>query len=183
MSLSRRSLLAAGTAAIGATAFGWPRASRAASSIVATTYPGSFDEAFRAIVGPAFKKTSDANVTFTPLLGVDIKTVVTNTTLMGAYRGAGRPEANYYMERLIDRAADQRNVADAAEPLPQAHRPVSGPRITALCISSARHGDLSGHDDDGLAGPRARTGRVQPSGIGPGRGRRVAISDVARQDL
>ncbi|OAF09932.1 carbon monoxide dehydrogenase [Bradyrhizobium centrolobii] len=43
----------------------------------------------------------------TPLMAVDIKTVLTNTTLMGAYRGAGRPEANYYMERLIDRAADE----------------------------------------------------------------------------
>jgi carbon-monoxide dehydrogenase large subunit len=43
----------------------------------------------------------------TPLLSVDIKCVLTNTTLMGAYRGAGRPEANYFMERLIDRAADE----------------------------------------------------------------------------
>ena len=41
---------------------------------------------------------------------VDIKTVLTNTTLMGAYRGAGRPEANYYMERLIDRAADEMGI-------------------------------------------------------------------------
>jgi carbon-monoxide dehydrogenase large subunit len=46
-----------------------------------------------------------ASVYRTPLLSVDIKTVLTNTTLMGAYRGAGRPEANYFMERLIDRAA------------------------------------------------------------------------------
>jgi carbon-monoxide dehydrogenase large subunit len=51
-----------------------------------------------------------ASVYRTPLLGVDIKTVVTNTTLMGAYRGAGRPEANYYMERLIDRAADEMGI-------------------------------------------------------------------------
>ena len=29
---------------------------------------------------------------------------------MGAYRGAGRPEANYYMERLIDRAADEMGI-------------------------------------------------------------------------
>jgi carbon-monoxide dehydrogenase large subunit len=43
----------------------------------------------------------------TPVMTVDIKTVLTNTTLMGAYRGAGRPEANYFMERLIDRAADE----------------------------------------------------------------------------
>jgi carbon-monoxide dehydrogenase large subunit len=46
----------------------------------------------------------------TPLLSVDIKTVLTNTTLMGAYRGAGRPEANYFMERLIDRAADEMGI-------------------------------------------------------------------------
>ena len=46
-----------------------------------------------------------ASVYSTPLLTVDIKCVLTNTTLMGAYRGAGRPEANYFMERLVDRAA------------------------------------------------------------------------------
>jgi len=46
----------------------------------------------------------------TPLMTVDIKTVLTNTTLMGAYRGAGRPEANYFMERLIDRAADEMGI-------------------------------------------------------------------------
>ena len=51
-----------------------------------------------------------ASVYRTPLLGIDIKTVLTNTTLMGAYRGAGRPEANYYMERLIDRAADEMGI-------------------------------------------------------------------------
>src|SRR5947208_10944759 len=48
-----------------------------------------------------------ASVYRTPLMSVDIKTVLTNTTLMGAYRGAGRPEANYFMERLIDRAAEE----------------------------------------------------------------------------
>lgn len=51
-----------------------------------------------------------ASVYRTPLLGVDIKCVLTNTTLMGAYRGAGRPEANYFMERLIDRAADEMKI-------------------------------------------------------------------------
>ncbi|WP_445487518.1 xanthine dehydrogenase family protein molybdopterin-binding subunit [Rhodopseudomonas sp. RCAM05734] len=51
-----------------------------------------------------------ASVYKTPLLSVDIKCVVTNTTLMGAYRGAGRPEANYFMERLIDRAAEEMGI-------------------------------------------------------------------------
>ena len=51
-----------------------------------------------------------ASVYSTPLLSVDIKCVLTNTTLLGAYRGAGRPEANYFMERLIDRAAAELRV-------------------------------------------------------------------------
>jgi len=41
----------------------------------------------------------------TPALSVQVQCVVTNTTPVGAYRGAGRPEGNYYMERLIDTAA------------------------------------------------------------------------------
>jgi carbon-monoxide dehydrogenase large subunit len=41
----------------------------------------------------------------TPLIEVSTKCMFTNTVPVGAYRGAGRPEANYYMERLVDRAA------------------------------------------------------------------------------
>ena len=41
----------------------------------------------------------------TPLLEVNTKCVFTNTTFVSPYRGAGRPEGNYYMERLIDYAA------------------------------------------------------------------------------
>jgi carbon-monoxide dehydrogenase large subunit len=51
-----------------------------------------------------------ASVYKTPLLEVNIKCVLTNTTVMGAYRGAGRPEANYFMERLIERAADKMGI-------------------------------------------------------------------------
>jgi aerobic carbon-monoxide dehydrogenase large subunit len=43
----------------------------------------------------------------TPLIEVSTKCVFTNTTLVSAYRGAGRPEGNYYMERLIDTAAHE----------------------------------------------------------------------------
>jgi carbon-monoxide dehydrogenase large subunit len=41
----------------------------------------------------------------TPCMAVWTRCVFTNTTPTGPYRGAGRPEANYYMERLIDAAA------------------------------------------------------------------------------
>jgi aerobic carbon-monoxide dehydrogenase large subunit len=51
-----------------------------------------------------------ASVYRTPMMTIDIKTVLTNTTHLGAYRGAGRPEANYFMERLIDRAADEMGI-------------------------------------------------------------------------
>ncbi len=38
------------------------------------------------------------------------KCVFTNTTQVTAYRGAGRPEGNYYMERLIDTAAAEMGI-------------------------------------------------------------------------
>ncbi len=41
----------------------------------------------------------------TKLIAAAVKCVFTNTTPVGAYRGAGRPEGNYYMERLVDTAA------------------------------------------------------------------------------
>jgi aerobic carbon-monoxide dehydrogenase large subunit len=46
----------------------------------------------------------------TPLIEVSTKCVFTNTTPVGAYRGAGRPEANYYMERLVDAAAREMGI-------------------------------------------------------------------------
>jgi carbon-monoxide dehydrogenase large subunit len=46
----------------------------------------------------------------TPLLEVNTKGVYTNSTPVGAYRGAGRPEGNYYMERLLDRAAAEMGI-------------------------------------------------------------------------
>ncbi|BDG72381.1 xanthine dehydrogenase family protein molybdopterin-binding subunit [Roseomonas fluvialis] len=51
-----------------------------------------------------FSKNIQSNYA-TPLLLVETKNVVTNTTPVSAYRGAGRPEGNYFMERLIETAA------------------------------------------------------------------------------
>ena len=41
----------------------------------------------------------------TPAMEVSTKCVFTNTTLVSAYRGAGRPEGAYHMERMMDYAA------------------------------------------------------------------------------
>jgi aerobic carbon-monoxide dehydrogenase large subunit len=41
----------------------------------------------------------------TPKINIDVTAVFTNTTPVDAYRGAGRPEATYLLERLIDLGA------------------------------------------------------------------------------
>jgi len=46
----------------------------------------------------------------TPLIEVSSRSMVTNTSPVGAYRGAGRPEGNYYMERLVDTAAREMGI-------------------------------------------------------------------------
>ena len=41
----------------------------------------------------------------TPAIHIDLTATFTNTTAVDAYRGAGRPEATYLLERIIDVAA------------------------------------------------------------------------------
>jgi carbon-monoxide dehydrogenase large subunit len=45
-----------------------------------------------------------------PVVDYRIKGVLTNTMATGAYRGAGRPEGNYLIERLIEKAAREMRV-------------------------------------------------------------------------
>ena len=54
-----------------------------------------------------------AGVYRTPAAVVRVKGVYTNTVAVDAYRGAGRPEANYALERLVDHAARKLGVAPA----------------------------------------------------------------------
>jgi aerobic carbon-monoxide dehydrogenase large subunit len=46
----------------------------------------------------------------TPAVHVAVRCMFTNTTPVGAYRGAGRPEGNYYMERMVDNAAREMGI-------------------------------------------------------------------------
>ncbi len=46
----------------------------------------------------------------TPLQEVSAKAMFTNTSPVGPYRGAGRPEGNYYIERLLDTAAREMGI-------------------------------------------------------------------------
>ena len=55
-----------------------------------------------------------AGVYTTPAIHVAVSAVLTNTSPMSAYRGAGRPEASYILERIIDIAARELKI-DPAE--------------------------------------------------------------------
>ena len=51
-----------------------------------------------------------AGVYRTPAIHLDVRCVFTNTAPIGPYRGAGRPEASYVIERIVDEAAHQLGV-------------------------------------------------------------------------
>src|SRR6185503_4005369 len=68
-----------------------------------------------AYIYPPMPATTNAvknliDVYATPAMEVNSKVAFTNTTPVAAYRGAGRPEANYYMERLIESAAREMGI-------------------------------------------------------------------------
>lgn len=46
----------------------------------------------------------------TPLIYVNVRAVFTNTVPVDAYRGAGRPEATYSIERVVDKAAREMGI-------------------------------------------------------------------------
>lgn len=62
------------------------------------------------ILGPKVQTT----VYHVPCVDYHVRGVLTNTMATGAYRGAGRPEANYLMERLIEQAGRELSI-DPAE--------------------------------------------------------------------
>lgn len=49
----------------------------------------------------------------TPAIYAEVKAVFTNTAPVDAYRGAGRPEATYVIERLVETAARELNIEPA----------------------------------------------------------------------
>jgi len=59
---------------------------------------------------PFFTQMMSANVYVVPKVDFNWQAVITNTTPVAAYRGAGRPEAIHLMERILDIAADELGV-------------------------------------------------------------------------
>ncbi len=66
---------------------------------------GAYTTQYAAIFSTMNTKNCLSSVYRIPAIGIDVKMVLTNTAPLGPYRGAGRPEAIYLIERLIDGAA------------------------------------------------------------------------------
>jgi carbon-monoxide dehydrogenase large subunit len=67
---------------------------------------GAYVTAFAAVFGTNNTKNCLSSVYRIPAIAIDVTLAFTNAAPLGPYRGAGRPEALYVIERLIDRAAD-----------------------------------------------------------------------------
>lgn len=112
----------------------------------------------------------------TPLMEVSTRLVFTHTTPVGAYRGAGRPEGNYYMERLVDAAAREMGI----DPLELRRRNLIAPAMIPYRAPSGLtydSGDFPALLDEALAAAdwagfparkaaSAARGRVRGRGIG-----------------
>jgi carbon-monoxide dehydrogenase large subunit len=112
----------------------------------------------------------------TPLIEVSSKCIFTNTTPVGAYRGAGRPEGNYYMERLVETAAREMGI-DAVElrrrnhiqPEQMPYRAPSGLLYDSGEFPTVMAKALAAADWDGYPARQAESrarGKVRGRGIG-----------------
>ncbi|MCW5730969.1 MAG: xanthine dehydrogenase family protein molybdopterin-binding subunit [Alphaproteobacteria bacterium] len=111
-----------------------------------------------------------------PVFDVRCQAVLTNTVTVGPYRGAGRPEAVYLMERLIDAAAREMAI-DPAEMRRRNLVPAEAMPYTNPAGETYDCGDFAGMlerclaraDWDGFAARRAeaaRRGRLYGRGLG-----------------
>jgi carbon-monoxide dehydrogenase large subunit len=79
---------------------------------------------------PLLTQMMSVGVYEVPKVRFDAKTVLTNNTTVGAYRGAGRPEATQLIERVLDIAADQIGIDPAEIRRINFMHPDSFPRTT-----------------------------------------------------
>jgi aerobic carbon-monoxide dehydrogenase large subunit len=98
---------------------------------------------------------------------IDVKGMFTNTVPVDSFRGAGRPEATYVLERLIDHAAADLGLDPAelrARNLPEA-RAESFQAVTGMTIDGGRFLDnqrrcLAAGDRAGFAARRAESKQI-----------------------
>jgi carbon-monoxide dehydrogenase large subunit len=74
---------------------------------------GAYTTTFAAIFATMNTKNCLSSVYVIPAIHIGVKMVLTNAAPLGPYRGAGRPEAIYLIERLIDASARAMNIDSA----------------------------------------------------------------------
>jgi carbon-monoxide dehydrogenase large subunit len=85
-----------------------------AMRVKTTANLGAYLSTFASCVPTILYATLLAGQYKTPLIHCEVTAVFTNTTPVDAYRGAGRPEATYVVERLVETAARELKI-DPAE--------------------------------------------------------------------
>jgi carbon-monoxide dehydrogenase large subunit len=85
-----------------------------AMRVKTTANVGAYLSTFASCVPTILYATLLAGQYKTPLIHCEVTAVFTNTTPVDAYRGAGRPEATYVVERLVETAAREMKL-DPAE--------------------------------------------------------------------
>jgi carbon-monoxide dehydrogenase large subunit len=135
--------------------------------------------AYLSLYGPAIPTVAGsgmlAGLYATPAIHVRVRNYFTNTLPVDAYRGAGRPEAAYLVERLVDVAAKV-----AGLPRDEIRRrnfiPSSAMPYTTALGETYDSGDFAGHLDKALAAAgwagiearkaeSAKTGKLRGIGI------------------
>jgi carbon-monoxide dehydrogenase large subunit len=106
-----------------------------------------------------------------PAIHVGVKGVFTNTVPVDAYRGAGRPEAAYALERLVDFAARRLGVAPDELRRRNFIRPEAMPYKTALGLTYDS-GDFRRNLDDALRAAHAGDFAAHRAEAPPGRASR-----------
>jgi carbon-monoxide dehydrogenase large subunit len=137
---------------------------------------GAYTSTFAAIFATMNTKNCLSSVYVVPAIHIGVKMVLTDAAPLGPYRGAGRPEAIYLIERLIDAAANamsidraelrRRNLI-AATAMP--YRTPNGPIYDSGDFAAILDRALARADWDGFAARRAaseRKGKLRGIGIG-----------------
>jgi aerobic carbon-monoxide dehydrogenase large subunit len=164
---------------------------------------GAYVSTFGAAIPSAIYSALFAGGYRTPAILVEVTGVFTNTTPTDAFRGAGRPEACYVLERLADRAAEKFGI-DRAEirrrnlipPSAMPYKTPIGPTYDCGDFPKIFARTLALADYDGFEERRAQAARrgrlrgigmacyVESSGVAPSRfagalGARVGFYEAA----
>jgi carbon-monoxide dehydrogenase large subunit len=137
---------------------------------------GAYVTQYAAIFGTANTKNCLSSVYRIPAIEIGVKLVLTHAAPLGPYRGAGRPEAIYVIERLIDGAARQMGIDRVAlrrrnliPPKAMPYRTPNGPIYDSGDFATVMDKALAQADWQGFAARRRaskKAGKLRGIGIG-----------------